>query len=136
MSFAVSTHVRWYAGAHMRPAGGRIRGDPRPVPAVRGKAVGSHLDCHAPGGPARPQASTAGWEPMTIHRLLRSTMFDPETVAAMADAFEQVCRDLGLVERDACAFGRAHRGGAQALEYAPCRSNSVRRSPFRRAPLE
>ena len=37
---------------------------------------------------------------MTIHRLLRSTMFDPETVAAMADAFEQVCRDLGLVERD------------------------------------
>jgi len=75
-----------------------------PVPAVRGKAVGSHLDCHAPAGPARPQASTAGWEPMTIHRLLRSTMFDPETVAAMADAFEQVSRDLGLVERDACAW--------------------------------
>jgi len=37
---------------------------------------------------------------MTIHRLLRNTAFEPETVAAMADAFEQVCRELGLIERD------------------------------------
>ena len=36
---------------------------------------------------------------MAIHRLLRNTVFDPETVAAMADAFEQACRELGLVDR-------------------------------------
>ena len=36
---------------------------------------------------------------MPIHRLLRNTSFDPEAVAMIAAAFEDVCRSLGLAER-------------------------------------
>jgi len=36
---------------------------------------------------------------MTIHRLLRNTASDPETITTIADAFERACRELGLIDR-------------------------------------
>jgi hypothetical protein len=36
---------------------------------------------------------------MPIHRLLRTTSFDPEAVAMIAGAYEDACRSLGLRER-------------------------------------
>jgi hypothetical protein len=37
---------------------------------------------------------------MPIDRLLRQRAFQPEQVSAMKAAFEDVCRELGLAQRD------------------------------------
>ena len=37
---------------------------------------------------------------MPIYRLLQNSKFEPEHVAVMTAAFEDVCRDLRLAERD------------------------------------
>jgi hypothetical protein len=37
---------------------------------------------------------------MAIYRLLQGTAFQPEHIAVMAAAFEDVCRDLRLAERE------------------------------------
>jgi hypothetical protein len=37
---------------------------------------------------------------MPIYRRLKGTAFQPEDVAMMAVAFEQVCRNLDLAEKD------------------------------------
>jgi hypothetical protein len=37
---------------------------------------------------------------MAIYRLLKDTAFLPDQISAMAAAFEDVCRDLKLAERD------------------------------------
>jgi len=36
---------------------------------------------------------------MPIHRLLQNHAFDPDTIAVMVIAFEDVLRELGLVDR-------------------------------------
>ena len=37
---------------------------------------------------------------MAIYRLLQNTAFGPEHIAVMTEAFEDVCRELGLAERE------------------------------------
>ena len=37
---------------------------------------------------------------MPIYRLLQRSAFEPEHVAVMVDAFEDVCLTLGLAQRD------------------------------------
>ena len=37
---------------------------------------------------------------MTIYRLLQQSAFQPDHIALMADAFEDVCRTLGLADRN------------------------------------
>lgn len=37
---------------------------------------------------------------MPLHRLLENSAFEPEHVEAMSTAFEEICRELGLAQRD------------------------------------
>jgi hypothetical protein len=37
---------------------------------------------------------------MPIYRLLQNTTFEPDQIAAMTAAFEEVCRELGLAQRE------------------------------------
>lgn len=37
---------------------------------------------------------------MPIYQLLQKTSFDADTVKCLAEAFENVCRELGLAERN------------------------------------
>ena len=37
---------------------------------------------------------------MPIYRLLQNSVFEPQQVAAMTTAFEAVCAELGLAERE------------------------------------
>ena len=37
---------------------------------------------------------------MPLHRLLENSAFEPEHVEAMSTAFEDICRELGLAQRD------------------------------------
>ena len=37
---------------------------------------------------------------MPIYRLLQNSVFEPQQIAAMTTAFEAVCAELGLAERE------------------------------------
>ena len=37
---------------------------------------------------------------MAVYRLFRNKAFEPETIATMSSAYDDVCRELGLRDRD------------------------------------
>jgi hypothetical protein len=37
---------------------------------------------------------------MAVYRLFRNKAFEPETIATMSSAYDYVCRELGLQDRD------------------------------------
>jgi hypothetical protein len=50
----------------------------------------------------RPRLTSAAGEDtdMAVYRLFRNKAFEPETIATMSSAYDDVCRELGLQDRD------------------------------------
>jgi hypothetical protein len=52
---------------------------------------------------------------MTVYRLFRNKAFEPEAIALMTDAYADICRQLGVTERDhRCATAVA----SKVIEFA------------------
>ena len=52
---------------------------------------------------------------MAVHRLFQNEPFEPEAISAMTHAYAEVCRMLGISERDA---GRSDTVAKTVIEFA------------------